>query len=103
MCEQKNIKTIKKFKDAYNKAETLGEGWDLVESLSGEELLKLRDSLEIIDEYFGMDMRKEYFLRSIKNEIDQRAKYSTSPEAIKKETSKILKTLPTTPKSKGVE
>lgn len=63
-----------KTKTKYQTLETLRDGIEFVKSLNGEDLIKFRDALQIVQDNFGLTMREDYILTLIKSEADRRIK-----------------------------
>lgn len=58
------------FKERLRDIKTWGQGQELVKTLSGDELIKFRDALIIVNDNFGLTMRDEFMLSLIKIRID---------------------------------
>lgn len=57
-----------------HQAKTWGDGQEIVDSFTGEQLLEFRDALQIVNDNFGLTMRDEFMLSLIKHKIDERAR-----------------------------
>lgn len=70
------------FKKQYNEGKTLGDMYNSIEALTGEQLLEIKKALEITNDYFGLTMREELYLSAIKSTIEIRVKYSSQYEKV---------------------
>jgi len=65
---------VKQLAKKITKCNTIGDSERVFGKVDSGTLIEMRDSMEYVNKYFGMDMRNEFFLRQIKGIIDGRAR-----------------------------
>ena len=66
-------KQTKSFKELYNSLNTIKDGDDLLNSMTTEDLIEMRDAMQVMLKYTGLDMREDFLFRQIPNVIESRA------------------------------
>ena len=72
--QKTNKNKTQSFKDRYNSLETFKQAQDLLKSMTTEDLIEMRDAMEIMQKYTGLDMREEFLQKMIPYEIEDRAR-----------------------------
>lgn len=65
-------------KQRISQSKTWGEAQEIVDSLSGNQLIQFRDALQVVSDNFGLTMRDDFYLGLIESKIDAIAREKLS-------------------------